>query len=139
MPVLKYWDGAAWQSLAVGSPDAWGSAWGVLVDTYTKVSSPTGVTTEVTIPGLSGLTFTAVAGRRYRIEAWVQSNNNTAEGVNIFWIKDGTTILQRFVGYAPPQATYSFTTNAVWEGTFTPGVHTINITMQGYVGTAAAD
>jgi hypothetical protein len=116
--------------------------WGEIGQRAGKVAAPTGVVgTPVLVPLLSGITFTALATRRYRIEINASVANSASPGATALYIQDGATTLTRALGYAPTFVGYSYHVQGAWEGTLAAGSHTINlsISLAGGAGTVGMD
>jgi hypothetical protein len=90
-------DGVLWQRGPTAWRKPWASPWGRVGEAVAVADHLTFTTVMTAINGMS-ITFTAFAGRLYRVYFIVAARQNTANGVQAFQIFDGTTgasVIQR--------------------------------------------
>ena len=109
------WNGSAWY------PN-WNTAWGAVG--FTSRTSSVTISSGTTVLSQS---FTAVAGRLYKITHYEPVLYNTGTGYTIFYIREGATLLKE--SFMPNKTANE---PSGWMemhiGTFTAGTKTINIT-----------
>lgn len=106
---------------------------------YAEVTAnQAGITTEVDLTGLT-VTVTVPAGRRIKITGHVGYFNDTVNGGFLLNIKEGATVLNRFISYET-QASNGVTNHAEAVILPTAGTHTYKLTgTRAVVGTVTVE